>query len=286
MTTTINASTSAGLVQTADTSGVLALQTAGTTAVTVDASQNVGVGVTPNAGWTTSTGKVIDLTGNSSLYGFSSGGTFSTMLGSNAYYDGSTWRAKTTGSASLLQLTGGNLAVQMAASASAGAAISFTAVLTNQGIGQTLALQGGTSSAGAGIAFPATQSASSDVNTLDDYEEGTWTPVVTIASGTLNSQSCSGFFVKTGSQVTVTFDIIANTTSAFSPTISGLPFTSKVGSPGSAGALRELSLTGLVWAGILGSGTTAFALYRYDNNSTLSNGANRWTGSLSYIATN
>jgi hypothetical protein len=44
MTTTINASTTAGLVQTADTSGVLALQTAGTTAVTVDASQNVGVG--------------------------------------------------------------------------------------------------------------------------------------------------------------------------------------------------------------------------------------------------
>jgi hypothetical protein len=44
MTTTINASTTAGLVQTADTSGVLALQTAGTTAVTVDASQNVGIG--------------------------------------------------------------------------------------------------------------------------------------------------------------------------------------------------------------------------------------------------
>jgi len=44
MAVTINASTSAGLVQTADTSGVLALQTAGTTAVTVDASQNVGVG--------------------------------------------------------------------------------------------------------------------------------------------------------------------------------------------------------------------------------------------------
>ena len=40
MAVTLNASTTAGLVQTADTSGVLALQTAGTTAVTVDASQN------------------------------------------------------------------------------------------------------------------------------------------------------------------------------------------------------------------------------------------------------
>jgi hypothetical protein len=50
MAVTINASTSAGLVQTADTSGVLALQTAGTTAVTVDASQNVGIGTaSPNS---------------------------------------------------------------------------------------------------------------------------------------------------------------------------------------------------------------------------------------------
>jgi len=41
MTSTINASTTAGLVQTADTSGVLALQTAGTTAVSISASQVV-----------------------------------------------------------------------------------------------------------------------------------------------------------------------------------------------------------------------------------------------------
>ena len=46
MTSTINASTSSGIVQTADTSGVLALQTGGTTAITIDASQN-----TTSAGW-------------------------------------------------------------------------------------------------------------------------------------------------------------------------------------------------------------------------------------------
>ena len=32
---------------------------------------------------------------------------------------------------------------------------------------------------GSGITFPATQAASSNANTLDDYEEGTWTPVPT-----------------------------------------------------------------------------------------------------------
>lgn len=51
MTTTINASNSGsgGLVQTADASGVLALQTAGTTALTIDTSQNVGIGTTSPA---------------------------------------------------------------------------------------------------------------------------------------------------------------------------------------------------------------------------------------------
>jgi hypothetical protein len=44
MASTINASTSSGLVNTADTSGVLQLQTANTAAVTIDASQFVGIG--------------------------------------------------------------------------------------------------------------------------------------------------------------------------------------------------------------------------------------------------
>ncbi len=44
MAVTINASTTAGLVNSADTSGILQLQTANTAAVTIDASQNVGVG--------------------------------------------------------------------------------------------------------------------------------------------------------------------------------------------------------------------------------------------------
>ena len=43
MAVTLNASTSAGLVQTADTSGVLALQTAGTTAVTIDTAKSMNL---------------------------------------------------------------------------------------------------------------------------------------------------------------------------------------------------------------------------------------------------
>ena len=58
MASLINASTSpAGIVQTADGTGILALQTAGTTAVTINASQNVGIG-------TTSPTTKLDVTGN------------------------------------------------------------------------------------------------------------------------------------------------------------------------------------------------------------------------------
>jgi hypothetical protein len=61
MTTTINASTSAGLVQTADTSGSLALQTASTTALSISASQVVTLTnalpvASGGTGGTTSTG--------------------------------------------------------------------------------------------------------------------------------------------------------------------------------------------------------------------------------------
>ena len=51
MASTINASNSGsgGLISTGDASGVLALQTGGTTAVTIDTAQNVGIGVTPSA---------------------------------------------------------------------------------------------------------------------------------------------------------------------------------------------------------------------------------------------
>ena len=49
----INASTSGagGVITTADATGNLNLQTAGTTAVTIDTSQSVGIGVTPDANY-------------------------------------------------------------------------------------------------------------------------------------------------------------------------------------------------------------------------------------------
>ena len=59
-------------------------------------------------------------------------------------------------------------------------------------------LRGGTVGAtGVGIAFPSTQVSSSNANTLDDYEEGTWTPSDVSGAG-LSYTSSSGYYIKTG----------------------------------------------------------------------------------------
>ena len=82
------------------------------------------------------------------------------------------------------------------------------------------------SSSGAGITFPATQSASTDANTLDDYEEGTFTPTannVTVNSG---SPTYSGVYTKVGNIVYVQmYQSGGNITLANNTFFGGLPFT-------------------------------------------------------------
>lgn len=73
------------------------------------------------------------------------------------------------------------------------------------------------------IKFPATQVSSADVNTLDDYEEGTWTPSI---GGTATYTTQVGRYVKIGKSVHVSFRLVINTRGTGSQTvISGLPFT-------------------------------------------------------------
>jgi hypothetical protein len=90
-----------------------------------------------------------------------------------------------------------------------------------------LILQGGNSSAnGIGVTFPATQSASTDVNTLDDYEEGTWTPNINSNNGTGTFVTKVGSYVKVGKQVTIWFIVDGGNSLAAGTTqyLAGLPF--------------------------------------------------------------
>jgi hypothetical protein len=95
-------------------------------------------------------------------------------------------------------------------------------------VAETLALQGATSQTGTGITFPATQNASSNANTLDDYEEGTWTPTSTTPNISI-SVIGTARYTKIGRQVSTYFyATITNSTGANinGINVSGLPFAS------------------------------------------------------------
>jgi len=76
---------------------------------------------------------------------------------------------------------------------------------------------------GIGVQFPATQSASSDANTLDDYEEGTWTPDL---GGNTTYTTQTGTYTKIGNLVFCTCQLTVNVHgTGASASIAGLPFT-------------------------------------------------------------
>lgn len=144
----------------------------------------------------------------------------------------------------------------------------------------------GVPSSGIGITFPATQSASSDANTLDDYEEGTWTPTLIATSGSITAQTTTGSYAKVGKLVIVQLNITSITVGASTAlAINNLPFT--VNSTGSGtngeGVAREDKATGLLWFLGTAPATTTAYLYRYDNSSTVTSSLG-WNGTLSYIS--
>lgn len=82
-----------------------------------------------------------------------------------------------------------------------------------------------------GIPFPATQVPSAGANTLDDYEEGEWTPVLKFGGNSVGMTYTTqvGLYTKIGRQVTITAKIVlsAKGSSTGVATITGLPFSSK-----------------------------------------------------------
>ena len=116
---------------------------------------------------------------------------------------------------------------------------------------QTVALEGAVPNSGTGITFPATQSASSNANTLDDYEEGTWTPTLTDGYTRTYNQRI-GRYIKVGKQVYV-FGQLQGSTRTGSPNGSlyiTLPFPAnelgQVSLPSTIGQTSSITLTGTI----------------------------------------
>lgn len=117
-----------------------------------------------------------------------------------------------------------------------------------------------------GITFPATQVPSADANTLDDYEEGTWTPALVSGANSYGFQI--GKYVKIGKSVTLigSVNVSSRTASANTLVISGLPFSSD----NTASSYVPVSLfpvlgfsksTATSYVGQLGFNVTSFMMY-------------------------
>ena len=203
MAVTLNASTSTGLVQSADTSGIIELQSNGTTALTVNTNEGIQI-------------------------------------------------------------------------------------LNCLGVGNATP-----STSGAGITFPASQSASTDANTLDDYEEGTWTPNV---GGNATYSIQLGTYVKVGKLVTVNFDMAITTIGTGSQTkIFGFPFTSSSSGFPRTGCISyyETLSVSPVWVAFYVENNTTQISFVWNtvgsatvgnNGGNLLTNASRIIGSVSYTA--
>jgi hypothetical protein len=344
MPSIVNATTTAGVAVSGDNSGVLALQTNnGTTAVTIDTSQNVGIGtsgpgyaldvrstaapairlsrsgtagqiasmVFEDGNATLGSGSTTRIASDAGAMSFSTGGTSGAVTGGTERM-----RVTSTGNvgigtsspASLLDITGNDPTIRLTDNAGSPASTwsmrstdgnfairdvtnSFDRATFNAN--GCMALTGANLTAtGIGITFPATQSASSDANTLDDYEEGTFTPVYIAVSGSITTYTTQlGRYTKIGDTVFFEVQLSVSNIGTISGQmrVGGLPFT-----PSSAVAVnysifigRKSSFTNGPMGGAIFGGTTNLELYKFGssaNNTTDLQGSDLANNCLIYFS--
>lgn len=148
----------------------------------------------------------------------------------------------------------------------------------------TGAAVGGATPGAGGIAFPATAVAVADPNTLDDYEEGAFTPTVNFSGAAIGLTYASqiGKYLKIGNTVHfwISVTLSAKGTSPGQATIEGLPFADAsggdaplIGNGGMAGmpafAYGALSATTLYLRSQSASGFTALTDANFTNTSAI-----------------
>ena len=187
----------------------------------IDAAGNVGIGVTPSA-WVGRIAVDMPITATISAANLLD-------VGSNWYANAGGFRYKFSGAATVYEISSTGHAWYGAPVGVANAVFSWTKIL-EVAKDYTLALQSATTNAGTGISFPATQVPSADPNTLDDYEEGTFTPGIYFGGNNVGITYAiqKGKYVKVGKKVTATgaMRLTSKGSSTGSASFLGLPFTS------------------------------------------------------------
>lgn len=104
-----------------------------------------------------------------------------------------------------------------------------------------------TVAAAGNVAFPATQVPSADPNTLDDYEEGTFTPTLTFGGGSTGMTFTTqvGRYTKIGRLVFFEIRLLlsAKGSSTGNAVVGGLPFTSNASGPTPQPVVQILNAT-------------------------------------------
>ena len=133
----------------------------------------------------------------------------------------------------------------------------------------TLGVGGATPSAsGAGITFPATASLSTSANTLDDYEEGTWTPEMSFGNDTtgITYSYQVGTYEKIGRQVTLRclVTLTNNGSGSGIAKLSGFPFTLLAAANAAAAfsIFTDVTLSGTYYASAVPQASQTFAYFR------------------------
>jgi len=140
------------------------------------------------------------------------GGTGFLEMTQNAYYDGTGWKRIAAAGVGVLQVLGEQLIFYGDVTGTAGSYTSSLATCFSVQKNYSLSLQNASPQAGTGITFPATPSAVTNANTLDDYAEGTWSPA-TSTSGLAVSAVYGSQWVKIGRKVFAQCYIQFNNTS-------------------------------------------------------------------------
>jgi hypothetical protein len=204
--------------------------------MTISAAGNVGIGRTPD---TVYSGSLQLAFGNGSQLATSTAGNPSLTITDNSYLNASGNHVyKTTNPSTRLEQYNGTLTFSNAASGTAGATISYAERLRIDSSGHAIIPAGVTLGTAAGVYAAA--------NTLDDYEEGTWTPALAnIGTGTYTHQV--GRYTKIGNLVTASVHIDINVlgTASGSVDITNLPFTASAVSNnyGSASSIHAQNFT-------------------------------------------
>jgi hypothetical protein len=145
------------------------------------------------------------------------------------------------------------------------------------------------SASGAGITFPATQSASTNANTLDDYEEGTWTPTFSRNGANPSlTYTASGAYTKVGRLVTVSAKMSISAVAAQGTganIVQGLPFTPE-GTYTSFGTVYfNSAFATIVTYAVSVEAVSSYFLFKAAINSTSNVDANFTVGELYFSIT-